>query len=270
MVYMSSDLSTSYWNDAVEILPASIRPKGIYSRPKILYHEPARVFVLWVRWTPPDGVGSHVLVAQGSLPVGDPSPADWKVLTEKAPLGFDKPGDFSLWIDISPSRLGYIVYAREGGLVVERLDVGYQASAGASTPAERSQLIEFPGGATPSSPAMFSYKGNYYVAAGGPCCYCKEGTDTHVWIASAPLGPYSPAGTLGTLHHSQLDFIFTHDDVDGVVYSGSRWGVGWGGLDETPVFWGAIDFYRGSLEIAAPVPRPLVWHDGFDLVVSTP
>jgi hypothetical protein len=311
-VTMSSDLSGSYWNEPIEILPAPSRPKGSYSRPKLLYNAGTRKYVLWVQYVPapPGPQTPRYLVAVGGFG-GKLDGEDWKVVHEAAPLGFSPSGvaygEATLFLDpLDGAGVGYIVHgvggpttgsegaaasspagAGVGGFMVERLNAEYTASLGATSSEEQSPVILPASGSSSSSVlgggghsvAMFKWGEFFYVAfgVGGGCCRCAEGSDTEVWASSSPLGPFTPAGTLGTLHGSQLDFILTHPDVEGVVYGGSRWGSGWGGketwwggLDDTPTFWGAIEFYRGGLEIGLPVARPLVWQDVWVLGVSTP
>merc|ERR1719389_1376845 len=43
---------------------------------------------------------------------------------------------------------------------------------------------------------LFEYQNRWYMMAGTPCCLCDTGASAKVWMAPAPLGPWTEVADL--------------------------------------------------------------------------
>lgn len=96
---LSADLGNTGWSDPIEILPASMRPTGIYFRPHLLFNPATRLFVLWVRWLPVDGPS---LSDDPDLYLVATSPsitAPFTVVTVNATMYYNNSADDNLFAD---------------------------------------------------------------------------------------------------------------------------------------------------------------------------
>lgn len=149
--------------------------------------------------------------------------------------------------------------------MVERLSPDWTSSLGATDPTQRSAEI---GPGHTEAPAMFrrdSATGEtlYYVSFSPLCCYCASGSATEVYVSAHPLGPYTPAGSLGNAPQAQGNFVFTHEDLPGeVLWSGNRWGSAPDGLfDHALQYWALLEFSSDGSVL------PLSWQDTFNMTV---
>ncbi len=126
---------------------------------------------------------------------------------------------------------------------------------------------------------MLLRKGVYYLLAGRQCCLCAAGAETLAFASASPLGPFLPAGSLGSAAAAQQGFVLVHPDVHGILWSGMRWGSQ-PLLHEALMYWSLLEFYvkeeggeasAGSSRAQAfPTVRPLMWEDSFTVTVHTP
>ena len=52
---------------------------------------------------------------------------------------------------------------------------------------------------------FFKRAGRYYVITGSSCCACKGGSSMDVFVASAPMGPYTYLGDVGSSQSAPYD-----------------------------------------------------------------
>jgi hypothetical protein len=67
-----------------------------------------------------------------------------------------------------------------------------------------------------------------------------------------------------------MDGVLAHGDVEHVLWMGTAWGKGYGGLDFSPGHWAFLQFYAEGESRAAPLIRPMVFYESFATVVNTP
>ena len=46
------------------------------------------------------------------------------------------------------------------------------------------------------APALFAWRGFYYLVYGDLCCFCNQGSTAQVFVAADPMGEWTPAGNL--------------------------------------------------------------------------
>ena len=113
-------------------------------------------------------------------------------------------------------------------------------------------------------------RARYFVSFSPLCCYCTSGSPTQVWSASAALGPYAPAGSLGNAPAAQQNWVLADASLlDGVLWAGSRWGsdpdAGPGRppkFDSSLQYWAPLDF------AADGTATPLVWSNSSTFAVE--
>jgi len=267
LLWRSQDFAMHYWQPPLELLPAAARPPGVYRRPQLLAH-PGGGFVLWVRRAH-EGAASFLVAGAPSLE------APFAVVGEPA-LGPDAGGG-SVFVE---GAAAYLLHAPGGGAaVVTRLNDAWTAPAGggggASAPVG-------PGGT--DVPLMAKRGATYYLLLGQRCCFCREGSDTLAFSAPSPLGPFAPAGRLGTLAGAQATFLLAHPGVEDLIWGGHRWGARTQAREQARALAGAagapapeegpraaeqegyllhlhqLEFFPGAEPASV---RPLVWRDIF-------
>ena len=278
LTYVTSDLSSGYWGDPVEVLPLPARPKGAYARPHLAFNPATRTYALWVARTAPGAAPGAPGALLAATCAGEACPAaPFTVATEAAALAAPTSGaGAALFVDEADGS-AYVAHCvaagSGGGVVVQRLAADWASPA---APAAVSEALQLPpsAGAPPGAcdaPAMFKRRGVYYVLLSAPCRYCAEGAATYAYgSAAGPLGPYAPAGELGNVARAQLDGVVAHGDVEHALWMGTAWGRGHGGLDFAPGHWAPLQFYAEGAAAALPVIRPLVYLENFATSVHTP
>ena len=265
-VWRSATLGQNSWSAPTELLPAAERPVGIYFRPHLIYNAATARWVLWVRWLNIGGPSlsddyTTYLTATSSRLNGP-----YTVAVVNVSMFWPNSADDNLFVD--DDGAAYLVHtARSTGtkIVVERLTADYTQSAGTTDPAARSALIG-PGGT--EAPALFKASGRYYVSFARLCCYCTTGAATEVFVAAAPLGPYSPLTSLGNAPGAQQNFVFSAPQLfQGVLWAGNRWGSDPINpsaplFDNSLQYWDLLDFDAAG-NISA-----LVWHDSVNVTVT--
>ena len=136
------------------------RPEGIYFRPKVVYNEKTKLFVLWINYLPPDSTPlssyphATFVVATSTVPEGP-----YTIVSQKANISQTGAGDFTVMVD-PKDDVAYIAYDAWGNnhrVLIEQLNENYTDSLGASTST---------GPLSPSSheaPILFERKGLYYL-----------------------------------------------------------------------------------------------------------
>ena len=268
--WASPDLSQDSWVllDG-EILPAAQRPRGIYFRPHVVYNARTQRFVLWLRWlnaTGPALADDSTLYLTASAPAVD---GPYAIALTNVPMFYNNSADDNLFVD--EDGAAYIAHTcRSCGthIVVERLADDFLSSLGASDPRFRSGLV---GPGSTEAPALFRVGDTYFLTMSHLCCFCTEGSETLVFAAPAPLGPYESRGSLGNAPGAQQNFVFVHPSVaaGAPLWSGNRWGS-----DPAPPPPSGEPLFDRSLQYWAPLSverngsiAPLVWLDNFTIDV---
>ena len=184
-VYSSPDLVN--WTSEGEILPASDRPEGIYFRPKVKYNARTKEFVLWVNYLAPAHAPlfayrhARLLVATSKQPTHG-----FRIVTQKANLSVDGAGDFDIFVDNDgKAYVAYDAWMNDHTVLIEQLTEDYTDSLGAMA---RSEPLSPKNN---EAPILFRRGETYFLMYGHVCCFCKEGTNAHVKIATSPLGPWN-------------------------------------------------------------------------------
>jgi len=282
-LYTSPDLVS--WSFVRDILPVDARPEGIYFRPKVVYNDLSKKFVLWVnkvnRSTPwvhnPNFLDATYVVATSDTPDGVFSVINPNIQSVQYGAG----GDLALFVD--DDGKGYIAYdafTDSHRIQVEQLAPDYLSSLGAAATS---------GPITPTNneaPIMFKRNGFYYLLFGKCCCFCRPGSNAQVYTATAPLGPWTDSGididpmtvvngTKRSVSGGQNSFVFTAFVVDRaqkplrfaassaptLIFVSDRWGTG-------PVmaldmqYWQPLAFNDSA---QPPSISPLRWVDEFTL-----
>ena len=226
LLYTSPSLADGSWAEAVEVLPAAQRPgHAIYFRPHLIHNPATGQWVLWVRYLP---YVSPSLAQDSTLYLVAASPTllgPYTIVNANVSMYWANSADDNLFV--APDGTAYLVHtARSTGtrLVVERLAPDFYSSLGADSPAQRSAPI---GGGGMEAPAMWSTGPEEWWVSGAPlCCYCSSGAASALFLSTAgPLGPYTPAGSLGGAPRGQQNFVAQHPRLPGqVLASWNRWG----------------------------------------------
>lgn len=174
-VYSSPDLE--HWTFEGELLKSP--PDGVVYDPSVAYNPRTHQYVLWYNWYPKlwDGL---VAVAVSDTPVGPFTIVNTHVQVTQAN---QRPGAGTLFVDDDDT--GYYIYtaiAQNHAVRVERLTPDFLGSTG-----QVSDVLASGCEAT----SMFKHDGRYYALFDKTCCFCRTGSGARVYVASAPLGPYT-------------------------------------------------------------------------------
>ena len=266
--WASPDLSQDSWRLLPgELLPAAQRPAGIYFRPHVVFNAATQRYVLWLRWL---NVTGSTLTDDSTLYLTASAPAldgPYSVAHVAVPMFFNNSADDNLFVD--DDGAAYIAHTCRGcatHIVVERLADDFLTSRGAADPAFRSALVG-PGGT--EAPALFRVGATVYLTMSHLCCFCTQGSETLVYSAPAPLGPYTALGSLGNAPRAQQNFVFVDPLVAGgaPLWGGNRWGSdpGPGG---PPLFDRSLQFWAQLSVLANGSIAPILWADNFTIDVA--
>jgi hypothetical protein len=181
VVYATTDFET--WSFGGVALPVSTRRAGTEFRPQVIPPSPTRsTWLMWYedRWTEGKTNPGYAL-ATSATPFGPFVTADDTVVIP----GQGRVGDYDLFVDED----GTCYHVRTGITVV-------QLNSSCTGPSEVAPY-ELPNGGV-EGPSMFKRGGLYYLLVGLGCCACKGGSNVVVYTASAPLGPFTLAGDVGS------------------------------------------------------------------------
>jgi len=180
VVYRTADFATFEY--AGEALPRARRADGIEFRPCVVYNARTRLFVMWYE----DRHSGQEGYAVATSPTAEGPFATVSNSTKMAGKGRrDGAGDFNILVDDD----GAAYHVRDGFVVV-RLSDDYLSST-----------TEFGYLHTPKpseGPVFFKRGGLYYILPGTGCCGCRGGASIYVFTATAPLGPYTFRGEIGS------------------------------------------------------------------------
>ncbi len=204
-VYRSADLN--HWKGPWPLFDASSQlwqnlcmhqegaPGNGCFRPKVVFNQATRLYVLWLNTGGYSGNGYRVLTS--------PSPTGPFELAAKPDLEDEdipdwrgdhhtQDGDEGLFVD--KSGRAWLLWNRGGRLLQEPLNEAYTSGEGAPT-----EIMNYPQlapWAGVESPSEFEHDGRYFIAMSLPRCpYCVS-TGTAIEQAPAPGGPWKYQGTV--------------------------------------------------------------------------
>ena len=172
-VYSSPDLER--WTYAGELLKD--QPRGVYTRPCVVFNPHTHKYVLWYNWLPKLWNG-QIAVATRDSPVGP-----FTIVNPNVRVFGSRPGDGSLFVD--DDGTGYYIYTSMGdgyAVRVERLKPDYLGSNG-ETSSILAKGVE--------APVLFRRNNLYYALCGPLCPDCPEGSEVLVLTSISPLGPFT-------------------------------------------------------------------------------
>eukprot|EP00054_Salpingoeca_dolichothecata_P005745 m.35987 g.35987 ORF g.35987 m.35987 type:complete len:380 (-) comp15880_c0_seq1:27-1166(-) len=289
-LYSSPDLQS--WTFIANVFPPSVRPPGIYYRPKIIYNNQTQEYVLWINFLPEaviplESVPNATYVVAASKALAGP----FHVVTRRASMAFSGGGDFALLVDYwsEATPVAYIAYDAWENLhrvTIEKLTPNYYDSLGANVTTGPISSIGN------EAPILFHRNGWFYLMFGALCCFCQEGSDSFVWTAKHPLGPWTDAHLNVNIRakngtptiQAQENFVFevwtSNSSVVGnnhtihhkakaasktktFVYMGDRWHSAPDNLKSHDLqYWEPLVFDDSK---EPPLPLPLKWENEFDL-----
>jgi hypothetical protein len=183
----------------------------------------SRLCVLWVRVVPlaggaggaaPDWLGEKFAAGTSASPEG---PFELRAPAVRG-LRYAPGGDQTLFVD--DDGVGYVAYTSHPTGVrvsVERLSADFLSSVNESSGPFGPAGVE--------APAMWKRGGVYYVSFGPTCCYCVKGSDTLLFAATAPLGPFVALGRFAARNETKAQQNFVFETARGdFVWTGTRWG----------------------------------------------
>lgn len=272
-VFSSSDLLA--WIPEGNVLSAADRPTGIYFRPKILQHPTTGEFVLWINRVPPAptplaGYPHAVyVVATAATPAGP-----FVVVTPNASVAFTGAGDFTIFLDHSTAQ-GYIAYdawANSHTVTIQPLTADLRnvnIAGGCSGPLSPSGN---------EAPIVFQRNDWFYLLFGHTCCFCRQGSDSYVYTARHPLGPWNNTGinlnpvvggaSFNHVIRAQENFVFSTTGTSATstfVYTGDRWGSSPDHEKSHDLqFWQPLTFNDA---VEPPAIEPLYWSDNCNITL---
>lgn len=204
-VYRSSDLllwegpwaafdaTSAYWQNLCMHQKAA--PGGGCFRPKVVYNQRTRRYVLWIN-TPERGADSYrvltsVLPSGPFMLAGRPELFDAGITDWNGSITtYD--GDEGVFVDSNSDA--WLVWNRGGRLLQERLDDTY--ASGTESPLLITNYPEIPPYAGIESPSEFESGGTFYIAMSLPRCPYCSGTTTAIETAPHVDGPWSYQGVV--------------------------------------------------------------------------
>ena len=273
-IFRSPDLSQNSWTRVGSALPDG-RPTAIYYRPKVLFNNATKKYVLWVNWRECLPCSLNYLTATADSPAGPFTLANANVTTR-----YKDGGDFTVFAD--DDGKGYLLYqsrAENHIASVEVLSDDYTHSLGSVDPSQYSSGLFGPKGI--EAPAMFKRDGVYYSSVGLDCCFCKSGSGVIFFTASAPLGPWTLRGQVGRFqNHSsitkaQQNFVITIPPAAGskgkgtFLWTGDRWQSAPDRLkDHDFQTWLPLQFTDAGASAAPAMVKQMVFLDSFSIDVE--
>ena len=182
-VYSSPDLER--WTYEGELLKD--QPRGVYTRPGVVFNPHTHKYVLWYNWFPKLWNG-QTAVATSDTPVGpftivNPNVHVFGSRPGDTNIFGSRPGDGSLFVD--DDGTGYYIYTSMGdgyAVRVERLKPDYLGPTG-----KTSDILT----KGSEAPVLFRRNNLYYALCGPLCPDCPEGSEVLVLTSTSPLGPFT-------------------------------------------------------------------------------
>lgn len=285
VLYSSSNLYD--WKlENNDLLPFGDRPSAIYYRPKVIYNKKNQQYVMWlnavfVNWVP-NFMNSTYVVATSSSPFGPFHVVTPAVTT----LAHGNPGDFTVFVDQyqqdddDDDETAYIAYDAFNNfhtVTIEQLNDDYTATLTETNSGALSKINN-------EAPILFHYSGYYYLMFGQCCCFCKQGSNSHVMVAESMKGPWTDTHididprltNHSSISQGQESFIvnvvngnatsLNSTSAATLIFVSDRW---MSAPDNEKghdfQFWAPLHFDHS---VSPPLPRPLHWIDTFDLDIN--
>lgn len=260
----TSKLEEVYWNLAED--------RTVMERPKVLYNDATGKYVMWFHadGRTPTNTADYGK-ARAGIAVSDNPAGPFKLLgtyllhdSKDADHSWDNEGghlrDMNLFKD--DDGQGYVVYSSDGNLTtyIAKLNAEYTglitdpaaAVEGTGKDEETLRASDYTRnfiGASREAPAMFKYKGKYYIINSG--CTGWSPNKAQYAVADHPLGPWTVKGdpcegdSKGTTFDTQSTCVFPVDADNGkFVYMGDRWfnPDNGGDLSDSRYVWLPVEF----------------------------
>ena len=183
-VHTSPDLV--HWTFVGDSFPMSVRPHGIYFRPKVIFNNKTQEYILWINYlaeaaTPLAAYPNATYVVARSLTPEGP----FSVVTERASIQHKGAGDFAAFVDplTNEAYLAYTSFSTDHRIVIESMLPTFYDTRGANA------STGFLSAKSMEAPILFFRQGTYYLLFGPTCCFCARGSGSLVCVAT-------PAGAL--------------------------------------------------------------------------
>jgi beta-xylosidase len=255
--YSSPDLIN--WQNEGLVLPAvlykpehDLAPSKVVERPKAIYNQRTRTYVMWIHVDTADYAYAQAGVAISSTPIGP-----YRYLGSIAPCGTDC-RDLTLFQD--DDGYAYLIFASEynRNITIARLAGDYLSVQDAFTKnfsaPRRSEGRE--------APAMFKHAGKYYIITSG--CTSWETNAAECAVASSPFGPWHVLGNPCTGQQAEHTFDSQGTFVlpvpgyeDAFLFLADRWHPS--NLSDSRYVW-------LPLQMNAGIPS-ITWHETWDFSV---
>lgn len=242
----------------------------VIERPKMIYNDKTKQYVIWFHadGQTPDSTGGNYAKAKAGVAVSKSPFGPFKMqgsyllnyvdgLTQGFADGHGNVRDMNLFKD--DDGTGYVIYSSDGNanMYIAKLNNSYTNIAKANDKGAV-QGIDFSVnfvGESREAPAMFKYKGKYYMITSG--CTGWSPNQAKYAVADEPLGPWTMVGDpctdedANTTYFTQSTCVIPVDAASGkFIYMGDRWynpevtkGPGAGGsLRNSRYVWLPIEF----------------------------
>lgn len=194
--YSSKDL-LNWINEGIVLAPVKDDPSHdlhtskVVERPKVIYNEKTKKYVMWVHIDTPDYVYARVGVAVSDSPTGP-----YSYLKSIRPNGADS-RDMTVFKDDDGNA--YLIHSSEWNktLYIARLNDEYTDTTG-----EYTRNFE---GESREAPAVFKQNNRYYMITS----YCTgwEPNEAQYAVADSMMGPWEMVGNPCVGSNSQLTFL---------------------------------------------------------------
>lgn len=241
--YSSKDLST--WKyEGVALPPVigdstnDIDTSRVIERPKVIYNNSTKKFVMWMHIDKKD-----YSYARSGVAISDKPAGPYKYLGSVRPNG-QMARDMTLFKD--DDNKAYIIYSSENN---NTMHVCLLSNDYLSPTKTYSRILE---GKNREAPALFKHKHNYYLVTSG-CTGWSPNAASYA-VASYPLGPWKeydnpcqgPGGE--TTFQSQGSFILpVKGKQDQYIFIADKWNKG--DLENSTYLWLRLYIRKGKVEI---------------------
>jgi len=186
----SFDLVT--WSLVPDVLNVSSRPEGIMFSPWVAFSNATQQYVLWYNMLPVvNGQGVFDEAYYAVATADSPSGPFQTVRVNVTGLAFTKlPDAASVFVD--DDGAGYIAFTHED----THVNNVQQLTPDLLGPLPGGNVSAVIGGPNNEGVLMFKRAGVYYIGYGQCCCFCAGGSNVELFMAPAPLGPYTSIGNV--------------------------------------------------------------------------
>lgn len=290
-VYRSDDLvSWEPLGDAALDASDPLLADAILFRPSVIYSPSTERYVLWLNRIPRgysvwDGyTRGGFVVAESRDPAGP-----FTLLPRQPAVAYGGGGDFALLADGARAWIAYGSwdngYRTDGvhAYFPPELNAGHRIAVqplGSSfTDVDASVPPRTVTGHDQEAPTLFKHGEHFYLLHGDVCCFCPQGSDSKVQVATDPMSNWTAVTNINPFGRDhvrvQSNAVFAAELADGttqLVWTADQWGSARSGLKAHDTqFWAPLHFEEREVTLATgetravPVPRPVRWIDGFEL-----